>query len=207
VQDISPNPQKLAGQCSKLKCCLVYEYDTYADARRNMPRVREPLQTLDGEFFLVKSDILAHTMTFSSSKDSMSNLVTLPVSRVREILAANRAGRKVEQLQGEEYVPEVEEPTYRTEEDSITRFDNKKRSKNRNKNRNKNRSNSANGSDKREASPEAEAPQSEKTESNAPAQNPNSEGRNNDNRHRRSKNRHRGHNHKNGGNPGGENNA
>jgi hypothetical protein len=85
-------------------------------------------------------------MTFSSSKDSMSNLVTLPVSRVREILAANRAGRKVEQLQGEEYVPEVEEPTYRTEEDSITRFDNKKRSKNRNKNRNKNRQSEAHGS-------------------------------------------------------------
>ena len=73
VQEISPNPQKLAGQCSKLKCCLMYEYDTYADARRDMPRVREPLQTLDGEFFLVKSDILARTMTFSSSKDSMSN--------------------------------------------------------------------------------------------------------------------------------------
>ena len=139
VQDISLNPQKLAGQCSKLKCCLMYEYDTYADARREMPRLREPLQTLDGEFFLVKSDILARTMTFSSSKDSMSNLVTLPISRVREIMSANRAGRKVEQLQGDEYVPAVEEPTYRTEEDSITRFDNKKRSKNRNKNRNKNR--------------------------------------------------------------------
>jgi hypothetical protein len=182
----------------------MYEYDTYADARRDMPRVREPLQTLDGEFFLVKSDILARTMTFSSSKDSMSNLVTLPVSRVREIIAANRAGRKVEQLQGEEFTPEVEEPTYRTEEDSITRFDNRKRSKNRNKNRNKNRSN---GNDKREASPEAEAPQSERSESNTPAQNPNSEGRNNDNRHRRFKGRHRGHNHKNGDNNGGENNA
>ena len=207
VQEISPNPQKLAGQCSKLKCCLMYEYDTYADARRDMPRVREPLQTLDGEFFLVKSDILARTMTFSSSKDSMSNLVTLPVSRVREIIAANRAGRKVEQLQGEEFTPEVEEPTYRTEEDSITRFDNRKRSKNRNKNRNKNRANGSNGNDKREASPEAEAPQSERSESNTPAQNPNSEGRNNDNRHRRFKGRHRGHNHKNGDNNGGENNA
>ena len=146
VQDISLNPQKLAGQCSKLKCCLMYEYDTYADARREMPRIRESLQTLDGEFFLVKSDVLARTMTFSSSKDSMSNLVTLPISRVREIMAANRAGRKVEQLQGEEFTPEVEEPTYRTEEDSITRFDNKKRSKNRNKNRNKNRQSEAHGS-------------------------------------------------------------
>ena len=66
VQDISLNPQKLAGQCSKLKCCMMYEYDTYVDARKEFPRLREPLQTVDGEWFLVKSDVLAGTMTFSS---------------------------------------------------------------------------------------------------------------------------------------------
>ncbi|MEG0498710.1 MAG: regulatory iron-sulfur-containing complex subunit RicT, partial [Alistipes sp.] len=49
TQDISLNPQKLAGQCSKLKCCMMYEYDTYVDARKDFPRLREPLQTLDGE--------------------------------------------------------------------------------------------------------------------------------------------------------------
>ena len=100
-----------------------------------MPRLREPLQAIDGEYFLVKSDILAHTMTFSTSKDSMSNLVTIPVSRVREILAVNRNGGKVESILGEDFEPQVEEPTYRTEEDSITRFDKaKKRKKNRNRN-------------------------------------------------------------------------
>jgi cell fate regulator YaaT (PSP1 superfamily) len=135
VQDLSLNPLKLAGQCSKLKCCLMYEYDVYADARRSMPRLREPLQAIDGEYFLVKSDILAHTMTFSTSKDSMSNLVTIPVSRVREILAVNRNGGKVESIMGEEIEPQVEEPTYRTEEDSITRFDKaKKRKKKKNRN-------------------------------------------------------------------------
>ena len=134
VQDLSLNPLKLAGQCSKLKCCLTYEYDVYADARRSMPRLREPLQAIDGEYFLVKSDILAHTMTFSTSKDSMSNLVTIPVSRVREILAVNRNGGKVDSILGEDYEPQVEEPTYRTEEDSITRFDKaKKRKKKRNR--------------------------------------------------------------------------
>ena len=136
MQEISLNPQKLAGQCSKLKCCLMYEYDAYADARRDFPKIREPLQTLDGEYFLVKSDILARTMSFSSSKDSMSNMVTLPVSRVREIIAANRAGRKVEQLLDNDGTPEYEEPTFRTEEDSITRFDNKRKNRNR-KNRNR----------------------------------------------------------------------
>ena len=135
VQDLSLNPLKLAGQCSKLKCCLMYEYDVYADARRSMPRLREPLQAIDGEYFLVKSDILAHTMTFSSSKESMSNLVTIPVSRVREILAVNRNGEKVESILGEDFEPQVEEPTYRTEEDSITRFDKAKKRKKRKNNR------------------------------------------------------------------------
>ena len=135
VQDLSLNPLKLAGQCSKLKCCLMYEYDVYADARRSMPRLREPLQAIDGEYFLVKSDILAHTMTFSTSKDSMSNLVTIPVSRVREILAVNRNGGKVDSILGEEYEPQMEEPTYRTEEDSITRFDKAKKRKKKSRNR------------------------------------------------------------------------
>ncbi len=135
VQDLSLNPLKLAGQCSKLKCCLTYEYDVYADARRSMPRLREPLQAIDGEYFLVKSDILAHTMTFSTSKDSLSNLVTIPVSRVREILAVNRNGGKVDSILGEDFEPQVEEPTYRTEEDSITRFDKTKKRKKKNRNR------------------------------------------------------------------------
>ena len=133
VQDLALNPQKLAGQCSKLKCCLMYEYDVYADARRSIPRLREPLQTIDGEYYLVKTDVLAHQMTFSTSKESWSNLVTIPVSRVREILAINRNGERVESLLGSDYEPQVEEPTYRTEEDSITRFDKAKKRKKRKK--------------------------------------------------------------------------
>ena len=124
MQEISLNPQKLAGQCSKLKCCLAYEYDTYVDARKEFPRLREPLQALDGEYYLVKTDILAGTMSFSSSKDTMTNVVTLPVARVKEIIALNRAGKKVDQLSAEQPQREkFEEPTYRSEEGSITRFD------------------------------------------------------------------------------------
>ena len=130
MQEISLNPQKLAGQCSKLKCCLMYEYDVYADARRTIPRLREPLQALDGEYFLVKVDPLAQTMSFSTSKSSIVNFTTLPISRVKEIIALNRAGQKVETLVGEDGADTVEEPTYRHAEDSITRFDSKtKRSK------------------------------------------------------------------------------
>ena len=134
VQDISLNPLKLAGQCSKLKCCLMYEYDVYADARQKLPRVREPLQAMDGEYYLVKTDILGRTMSFSSSKDAMVNVVTIPTSRVREIIAANRAGRKVDSIIDKDSIQTVEEPTFRTEEDSITRFDNQnKRRRNRNR--------------------------------------------------------------------------
>ncbi len=141
MQEISLNPQKLAGQCSKLKCCLMHEYDVYADARRTIPRLREALQTLDGEYYLVKVDPLAQTMTFSTSKGAMANLTTLPIWRVKEIIAINRAGEKAETLLGDSDSDKVEEPTYRHEEDSITRFDSKSKRNKRNKRRgNKERS-------------------------------------------------------------------
>ena len=139
VQEISLNPQKLAGQCSKLKCCLVYEYDSYSDARREFPRVKEPLQAIDGEYFLVKSDILARTMSFSSAPNSLSNLITLPIERVREIISLNRRGVKVDTLVSENLTAVEYEPDYVNVigEDSITRFDkSKKRRGGRNKNRN-----------------------------------------------------------------------
>ena len=135
MQEISLNPQKLAGQCSKLKCCLMYEYDVYADTRRTIPRLREPLQTLDGEFFLVKVDPLAQTMSFSTSKGTLANLTTLPIWRVKEIIAINRAGERAETLLGSVDDERVSEPTYRHEEDSITRFDNKSKRSKRNKRR------------------------------------------------------------------------
>ena len=166
VQDISLNPQKLAGQCSKLKCCMMYEYDAYVDARKDFPRLREPLQTEEGEWFLVKSDVLAGTMTFSSSKETLSNVTTLSVSRVKEILALNKQGKKVEQLRhADDIRPTVEEPTYRSEEDSITRFDQAKRRKRGGKNKNRNAQNGSqnnpNGSQSTQGQQPANDPQGE----------------------------------------------
>ncbi|MBR4045904.1 MAG: hypothetical protein IKK05_03245 [Alistipes sp.] len=133
MQEISLNPQKLAGQCSKLKCCLMYEYDTYADARRNIPRLREPLMTLDGEYHLIKIDPLAGTMSFSTSKNTIANLTTISTERVKAIIAMNRAGEKPESLIGESVEQTTTEPTYHSSEDSIDRFDNKGRKSKRNK--------------------------------------------------------------------------
>ena len=194
VQDISLNPQKLAGQCSKLKCCLMYEYDVYADARQTLPRVREPLQAMDGEYYLVKTDILARTMSFSSSKDTISNMVTIPTSRVREIIAANRAGRKVESIANKDDMTTVEEPTFRTEEDSITRFDNQnKRRRNRNR-RDRDRDRDAR---KRQAGQQSGDNVASESKSDTPKENPNREprenreGRENRGRDRRRNNRSR----------------
>ena len=172
MQEISLNPQKLAGQCSKLKCCLAYEYDTYVDARKEFPRLREPLQALDGEYYLVKTDILAGTMSFSSSKDTMTNVVTLPVARVKEIIALNRAGKKIDQLSAEQPQREkFEEPTYRSEEDSITRFDgNGSKRKGRNRRRSdraeerENRNNGARSGSAAEAAAVSEFRKDEKQE-------------------------------------------
>ena len=192
VQEISLNPQKLAGQCSKLKCCMMYEYDTYVDARKEFPRLREPLQAMDGEYFLVKSDILAGTMTFSSSKDSMVNVTTLPLSRVREIVALNRAGKKVEQLQhADDIRPVTEEPTYRSEEDSITRFDSAKRRSKRGRNRGKQNGQEPQeaGQERKQAQPGQQAQQERRPRRNDRPRG--GEGRNNGNGERRNGNNER----------------
>ncbi len=193
VQDLSLNPLKLAGQCSKLKCCLMYEYDLYSDARRALPRIKEPLQAMDGEYYLVKTDILAKMMTFSSSKESMSNLVTIPVWRVKEILAANRNGEKVESIAGDSIQPKNEEPTYRTEEDSITRFDKSKKRKKKNRN-GKQKQESANAQPQSVETPVV--PTEEIVKSEGEQNTPNTEhrqggrNRNNRNRHRRQNDKH-----------------
>ena len=136
TQELSLNPQKLAGQCSKLKCCLSYELDCYTDARQEFPRVNGPLQALDADYFHIKSDILARTMSFSTQPGSMAGLVTLSVGRVKEIMRLNAEGKKPEKITSDTIVDTSgEEPTYINVigEDSITRFDKSKKKKRKNK--------------------------------------------------------------------------
>ena len=125
TQDISLNPQKLAGQCCKLKCCLAYELDAYIDARKSLPRVTEPLQALDGDYHLISSDVLRRTMSFSTEKGAAVGNIVLPAAKVREIIEANRKGRKPDTIAGIAPVAREEEPEFvnMVGEDSITRFD------------------------------------------------------------------------------------
>ena len=135
IQDLSMNPQKLAGQCGKLKCCLNFETDAYAEAARQMPPKDAVLQTRDADFFQFKVDILARTITYSTDKHLAVNLVTIPASRAFEIIELNKKGVKVESIDVEK-VKEHPKKEYVeiVGQDSLTRFD--KSGKNR-KNRKK----------------------------------------------------------------------
>ncbi len=135
VQDLSLNPQKLAGQCGKLKCCLNYEVAAYTDARSRLPRVNEPLELEDGQAFLVKTDILAGMLYFSYEKGSLAKVYGLSADQVREIQAMNRRGERPATLQEEpERSPEF---VSAVGDDAINRFDPEKKRKKRRKNRNR----------------------------------------------------------------------
>ena len=126
MQDISLNPQKLAGQCCKLKCCLAYELDAYIDARKSLPRVNAPLLALDGDYWLVSSDVLRGTMSFSTVKGAAVGNIVLDADKVRDILEANRRGQKPATITGLAPVRATEEePAFvnMAGEESITRFD------------------------------------------------------------------------------------
>ena len=121
-QDLSLNPQKLAGQCGKLKCCINYEASTYIDAQSKFPRVTEPLQLEDGEAYLMKTDILGGIMWFSYVPNSMANLRPLTANEVKEIIFLNKKGTKARSIL-EENTQKQSEFMSAVGEDSISRFD------------------------------------------------------------------------------------
>lgn len=125
-QDISPNPQKLAGQCAKLKCCLNYEADTYVEASRKLPPHDVTLETADSTYFYFKADILAGLVTYSTDKRLMANAVTISAERAHEVIRLNRAGEKPLKLDEGEHVEPLK-PVDLAEQDDLTRFDKVKR--------------------------------------------------------------------------------
>ena len=93
-QDLSLNPQKLAGMCAKLKCCMNYEVDSYIEAGKKLPSKEVILQTQDNDYYLFKSDILAGMITYSTDKRLAANLETITAERAKEIIEMNRRGEK-----------------------------------------------------------------------------------------------------------------
>lgn len=131
IQDLSMNPQKLAGQCAKLKCCLNFETDAYSEAAKELPHKGAVLLTQDSEYYLFKTDILARTVTYSTDKHIAANTVTISAARAFEIIELNKQGLKPEQL-GEEAEVEIVQKEYVeiVGQDSLTRFDKSKSRKN-----------------------------------------------------------------------------
>lgn len=131
-QDISLNPQKLAGQCAKLKCCMNYEVDTYVEAGKRLPSKEITLQTQDAEYYFFKADILAGLVTYSTDKHLATNLVTLTTARVFEIINMNRRGEKPQRLESGE-AAEPAKPADLVEQESLTRFDKRRKNKGKRK--------------------------------------------------------------------------
>ena len=131
-QDISLNPQKLAGMCAKLKCCLNYEVDDYIEAGRRLPSREVILQTLDADYYLFKSDILAGMVTYSTDKNIAANLETISAERAREVINMNRHGEKPESLH-EGGKPKPQKTTVDLAGGDISRFDKAKKTKKKKK--------------------------------------------------------------------------
>ena len=140
-QDISLNPQKLAGMCAKLKCCLNYEVDNYVEASKKMPPREVVLQTADADYHQFKTDILAGMITYSTDKNLAANLETITAERAREIIEMNRNGEKpLSLVENGKAKPEPQSKDLLAEAD-LSRFDKAKRKKKNNKNRNDKRQN------------------------------------------------------------------
>ena len=131
-QDLSPNPQKLAGQCAKLKCCLNYETDTYMEASRQLPPRDVTLETADATFYFLKADILAGLVTYSTDKRLAANLVTIRATRAHEVIHLNKQGDKPLSLDNSSSAAPAR-PIDLAEQDDLTRFDKVKRRRKNNK--------------------------------------------------------------------------
>ena len=202
-QDISLNPQKLAGQCAKLKCCLNYEVDCYVEAQKRLPSREIELETKDGTFYFFKADILSNQVSYSTDKNFPANLVTISGKRAFEVISMNKKGMKPDSLLEEEKKPEPRKPVDLLEQESVTRFDRSRNNKeggnnaNRN-NKKKKKGNNNNGNRPQQQAEGGNRPQQPQRENeNRPQQQENGNRGERDNRPRNNNNnnRNRGQNH------------
>ncbi len=123
-QDISMNPQKLAGQCAKLKCCINYEVDIYVEAQKKLPSREIVLETKDNTYYHCKADVFKKEITYSTDKNFAANLVTISAERAFDVINMNKKGNKPISLEADE----KPQPPKRDSHDilgqeSLTRFD------------------------------------------------------------------------------------
>ena len=153
-QDVSLNPQKLAGQCAKLKCCLNYEVDAYVEASKRLPQRDIELETKDGTYYFFKCDIMRGEVTYSTDKHIPANLVTISGRRAFAVIEMNKRGERPESLNNEG-VQEQKRSVDLLEQENINRFDSVQR--NNKKRRKGNRHDGRKGNSKREKGGNPEA--------------------------------------------------
>jgi cell fate regulator YaaT (PSP1 superfamily) len=129
LQDISLNPQKLAGQCAKLKCCLNYEVDDYMEAQRKFPSREIPLETRDAIYYHFKTDVFKNQMQYSTDKHIAANLITISSERAYEIINMNKKGQKPPFLNASENETKPQKEYQDILDESVTRFDSMKKNK------------------------------------------------------------------------------
>ena len=129
IQDISLNPQKLAGMCAKLKCCLNYEVDDYMEASKNLPSKEIILQTKDSDYYLFKTDILAGMCSYSTDKNLASNLETITAERARQIIEMNKHGEKPLSLLEDNKERQTQKHIDLLADADVSRFDKTKKKK------------------------------------------------------------------------------
>lgn len=132
IQDLSLNPQKLAGQCAKLKCCLNYEIDSYVEAQKKMPSKEIALETADATYYHFKTDIFKEEKTYSTDKNMPVNLVTISAKRVFEVINLNKKGIKPLSLQEEGKENKENKKDFKDilDQEEVTRFDKRKKNNN-----------------------------------------------------------------------------
>lgn len=195
-QDISLNPQKLAGQCAKLKCCLNYEVDAYVECQKRLPSKEITLETMDATYYYFKADILKGEIIYSTDKSFLANEVTITARRAFEVINMNRRGEKPEKL-NDNGMHEPARPKDLLEQESVTRFDRSRNNKeggnnaNRN-NKKKKKGNNNNGNRPQQQAEGGNRPQQPQRENeNRPQQQENGNRGERDNRPRNNNNNNR----------------
>ena len=138
-QQLSINPQKISGQCGRLKCCLNFELDGYAEALKEFPNSKTQLKTKKGTAKFIKLDVFKKTMFYLNPENPNSDLLEMTINQVKEIIEQNKNGKIPESLA--EFITEIKTTELSFEDamgqDNINRFDTKKQKKKKKKTRNK----------------------------------------------------------------------
>lgn len=152
-QDLSLNPQKLAGQCAKLKCCLNYEVDSYAEVLKHFPSKEVELETMDGTYYFFKADILQKQITYSTDKIFAAGAVTISSERAMKIIALNKKGIKPDSLLEEGNIQAPKHVDLLADTD-LNRFDKQNQKSNRNRHKNRHGKGGQNGQRQQKAQTE-----------------------------------------------------